>query len=109
MTFVTLLDTIVNMQWPYYARHCHGCGSGTTISKDKELFNFLRERKEEIEKEIGEPIEWVDAAVASRIKIQKEVSGIFNQAEAEKYFAWLYEKTILFQKVFGKYLKEFKG
>lgn len=83
-------------------------GCEVYISKNKDLFNFLRERKDEIEKEIGESIEWVDAAVASRIKIKKEVSGIFDQAEAEKYFAWLYEKTVLFLKVFGKYFKEFK-
>ena len=60
------------------------------------------------EKEIGESIEWVDAAVASRIKVKKEVPGLFDQVEADKYFAWLYEKTVLFQKVFGKYFKEFK-
>ena len=78
------------------------------INKDKELFEFLKERKDEIEKEIGEPIEWIDAAVASRIKIKKEVTDLFNQREAEKYFTWLYEKTVLFQKVFGRYLKEFK-
>jgi len=83
-------------------------GCETYISKNKDLFNFLRERKDEIEKEIGESIEWVDAAVASRIKIKKEVSNLFDQAEAEKYFAWLYEKTVLFQKVFGRYFKEFK-
>jgi hypothetical protein len=78
------------------------------INKDKELFNFLKDRKDEIEKEIGEPIEWIDAAVASRIKIKKEVRDLFNQTEAEKRFAWLYEKTVLFQKVFGRYFKEFK-
>ena len=78
------------------------------INKDKELFEFLKERKDEIEKAIGEPIEWIDAAVASRIKIKKEVTDLFNQREAEKYFTWLYEKTVLFQKVFGRYLKEFK-
>lgn len=78
------------------------------INKDKELFEFLKERKDEIEKEIGEPIEWIDAAVASRIKIKEEVTDLFNQKEAEKYFTWLYEKTVLFQKVFGRYLKEFK-
>lgn len=83
-------------------------GCETYINKNKDLFNFLRERKEEIEKEIGEPIEWVDAAVASRIKIKKEVSNLFDQAEAERYFAWLYEKTVLFQRVFGKYFREFK-
>jgi len=78
------------------------------ISKNKNLFSFLREKRDGIEKEIGEPIEWVDAAVASRIKIKKEVSNLFDQAAAEKYFAWLYDKTVLFQKVFGEYLKEFK-
>ncbi|MDO8664477.1 MAG: DUF4268 domain-containing protein, partial [Candidatus Liptonbacteria bacterium] len=78
------------------------------ISKNKELFNFLQERKEEIEKEIGEQAEWVNAAVASRIKIKKRVSDVFSQSEAENYFAWLYEKTVLFQKVFGRHLREFK-
>jgi len=79
------------------------------ISKNKNLFNFLRERKEEIEKEISEKAEWVDAAVTSRIKIKKEVAGVFDQNEAENYFSWLYEKTVLFQRVFGKYFKEFKN
>lgn len=83
-------------------------GCEVYISRNKELFSFLQEQKEEIEKEIGETIEWVDAAVASRIKIKKEVEGVFDQSEAEKYFAWLYEKTVLFQKVFGKYFREFK-
>lgn len=83
-------------------------GCGIYISRNKELFNYLKIRKEEIEREIGETAEWVDAAVASRIKIKKEVSNVFNQLEAEKYFAWLYEKTVLFQKVFGKYFREFK-
>lgn len=81
---------------------------GIYISRKKELFNFLRGKKNEIEKEIGESAEWVDAPVASRIKIRKEVSDVFNQAEAENYFTWLYEKTVLFQKTFGKYFKEFK-
>jgi len=78
------------------------------ISKNKDLFKFLLERKEEIEKEIGEKAEWVDAPVASRIKIKKEISDVFDQNEAENYFAWLYERTVLFQRVFGKHFKEFK-
>ena len=77
------------------------------ISRNKELFKFLQERKDEIEKEIGEQAEWVDAAVASRIKIKKEIPDLFSQGEAENYFAWLYEKTTLFQKVFGRHFREF--
>ena len=83
-------------------------GCGIYISKNKDLYHFLQKRKDEIGQEIGEIADWVDASVASRIKIKKEVSDIFDQAEAEKYFAWLYEKTVLFQKVFGKYFREFK-
>jgi len=78
------------------------------INRNKDLFNYLRERKDEIEKEIGEKAEWVDAAIASRIKISKEVSAVFDQNESEDYYKWLYERTVLFQKVFGKYIKEFK-
>ncbi|MDD3970254.1 MAG: DUF4268 domain-containing protein [Candidatus Pacebacteria bacterium] len=83
-------------------------GCEVYINKNKELYNFLKNLKDDIEKEIGEPIEWIDAAVASRIKIRKETSNLFDQAEAEKSFDWLYEKTILFQKVFSHYFKEFK-
>lgn len=78
------------------------------INRNKELFNFLREQKDNIEKEIGEATEWIDAPVASRIKIKKEVSNVFDQVEAEDYFAWFYEKIVLFQKVFARYFKEFK-
>jgi len=83
-------------------------GCEVYINKNKELYNFLKNLKDDIEKEIGEPIEWIDAAVTSRIKIRKETSNLFDQAEAEKSFDWLYEKTILFQKVFSHYFKEFK-
>jgi hypothetical protein len=83
-------------------------GCEVYISRNKDLFHFLQEKKDEIEKEIGEHAEWIDSPVASKIKIKKELSNVFDQVASEKYFAWLYEKTILFQKVFGKYFKEFK-
>lgn len=79
------------------------------INKNKELYNFLYEQKGEIEKELGDEVEWVDAAIASRIIVKKEVSNIFNQEESEAYYSWLYEKTILFQKIFTKLIKDFKN
>ncbi len=78
------------------------------ISRNKDLFKFLREQKVEIEKEIGEEVEWVDAPVASRIKLKKHVSDVFGQEVADSYNDWLYVKTVLFQKVFGRRFKEFK-
>ncbi len=78
------------------------------IKNNKPLFNFLREKQAEIENEIGEKLEWVDATVASRIKIIKKVPDIFDQVGADNYYDWLYKKTVLFQTVFAKYFKEFK-
>lgn len=78
------------------------------INKNKGLFNFLFEQKAEIEKEIGEKSEWIDSSVISSIKIRKEVNDVFNQEKSEEYYLWFYEKIILFQKVFMKYIREFK-
>ena len=81
---------------------------GIYINNNKGLYNFLFEQRDEIESEIGEKLEWRDRAIASRIQLKKSFSNVLNFSESEKYFSWLYEKTILFQKVFSKYFKEFK-
>ena len=78
------------------------------INRDKNFFNFLKERKEQIEKQIGGIPEWRDASKASIIILKEEVKDIFDQNEAENYFKWLYEKAILFQKVFIPFIKEYK-
>lgn len=57
------------------------------IKHNKELFNYLKSRRDEIESEICEKAEWIDASVASRIKITKKVDNIFDIAEAEKHFS----------------------
>lgn len=72
------------------------------ISKNKELYSFLMERKEEIEREVGAELEWIDASVASRIILRKSVDSIFNKNKESEYFEWLASKTELFQKVFQK-------
>jgi len=84
-------------------------GCEVYINLNKDLYNYLLNRKDEIEKEIGEKAIWIDAAKASRIKISKKVNDIFNSNESNNYFAWLYDKTVLFQKVFSKYFREFKS
>ncbi len=84
-------------------------GCEVYINKNKDLYSFLLSKKDEIEKELGEPAIWVDAAKASRIKVSRKVNGVFNEKESELYFAWLYEKTVLFQTTFAKYFKEYKN
>ena len=84
-------------------------GCEVYISKNKELFRFLHDQKKDIEKELGEQANWVDAPVASRIVVKKQVGDIFSEDDANDYFGWLYERTILFRKVFGKFIKDFKN
>ncbi len=79
------------------------------IPDNKDVHHFLDERKEEIEKELGYKVEWMElqGKKASRIKV--EFPGLIeNTDEWEKYFAWLQEKAEQFQKVFSKHLKKFK-
>lgn len=78
------------------------------ITRNKDLYNFMHQFQAEIEKEIGESAEWIDASVASRIVITKKVAGIFIESEAETYFDWLYKKTVLLQKILGNYYRQFK-
>lgn len=78
------------------------------INDNKELFDFLNNQKPEIEKELGEAGNWWSAKKACGIRIKKKVPSVFDKEQSSEYFKWLYEKTILFQKVFGKYIKEFK-
>lgn len=79
------------------------------INNNKDLFNYLLERKSTIEKEIGDKAEWIDVRVASSIKIRKEFKNILGEKENTPVFEWLYEKTKLFQKVFSKYINEYKN
>lgn len=83
-------------------------GCSIYIKRNKDLFHFLQERQAEIEKEIGEAVEFVDAPIASRIKIKKELSDLFKLEETQNNFAWLYEKSVLFKNVFGRHFREFK-
>lgn len=78
------------------------------INRNKSLFNFLSEQKEQIEKEIGEQAEWIDSQVASSIKIRKEFSNVLDGDKTIAIFEWLYQKTKLFQSIFGKYFSEYK-
>ena len=78
------------------------------INNNKELFNYLRERKEEIEKEIGQELEWLEATKATRIKLRTDAPDVINHKNPSNYFDWLHKNTVLFHRVFTKYIKEYK-
>ena len=80
------------------------------IKKDKNLYKFLQKKMDEIKKisKTDETIKWADDPVNSSIEVRKEVSNEFYQKETEQSFDWLYEKAILLQNVFRKYVEEYE-
>lgn len=77
------------------------------IWRNKNLFRFLQSKKEEIEAALGKA-EWIDAPIASRIKISKKVRDVLDPATFEPSFEWLLDQTLKFQKVFGLLLQQSK-
>ena len=84
-------------------------GSEIYINSNKDLFKYLQDRKEDIEKEVGSPLEWIDAKKASRILQRKPNFDLDNEAEAEAAFEWLIGRATIFHKVFSTLVKEFKN
>ena len=78
------------------------------IDENKELFSWLHERKDEIENEIGQKLDWRELPnkKASRILFGREGS-LINKDNYENYFIWFIEIGIKFKKVFSNYIKKY--
>ncbi|NQV93352.1 DUF4268 domain-containing protein [Candidatus Kaiserbacteria bacterium] len=80
------------------------------INNNKDIFNFLKEQKEKIEKELDTSLVWKDEnMIASRIIQRRPNSDLDSEEEMETYYDWFIERTIVFHKVFGKFLNDFKN
>lgn len=77
------------------------------IPNSKETFHILLKEKENIEKDLGEELEWQElpGKKASRIKIEQNVD-IENRNEWKEYFEWLRQHAEAFQDVFSKYISK---
>lgn len=80
------------------------------IPNSKEMFEYLKLKKEEIEIEIGSKLEWMDLPdkKASRIKIVSE-GNIEKVENWNNYFEWMKSKAELFHSVFSKYKMKENG
>ncbi|OGW91996.1 MAG: hypothetical protein A3G33_00280 [Omnitrophica bacterium RIFCSPLOWO2_12_FULL_44_17] len=83
------------------------------ISDDKELFDFLFSKKNEIEKDLNLKLEWMrlpDDTKASRIKTAKkfEIIGSKNFAKYQEAFEWMQSNLENFKKTFSKYLSAYQ-
>ena len=78
------------------------------IPNSKQLFTYLYNQRELIEAELNEKLLWEELPKkkASRIKIS-EIGSLSDSENWNQYYSWLLERTIVFQKIFSKYIRQF--
>ncbi len=76
------------------------------IPDNKDFYYMLESHKEEIEKEIGEPLSWreLQSRKASRITIYMNDFDLYDTSKWPEYFEWYEDKAKKFKKTFSKYI-----
>lgn len=79
------------------------------IPDNKKAYQYLADRRVEIEKELGMNLVWMELQDRKASRIKTEISGqVENESEWEDYNKWMLETAEKFEKVFQKYLKRIK-
>ena len=75
---------------------------------NKALFDLLRECKDDIQSEVGEPLEWErnDNSNLSRIAVVRPGSIEDDEETLREIRAWMVERLLKFKQVFGPRLDE---
>ena len=81
---------------------------GVYISDNKNLYDYLYSKKDEIQKEMGLELNWTQASKASRIFFNQKANNLFDKTTQDKKFEWLFNNYLLFKKTFSKHIKNFK-
>ncbi len=81
---------------------------GLYINKNKDLYKFLLANKDKFEQRINQKIDWIDAAISSRVVLKKQFEDILDTEDKIPVFEWLYANIILLQKIFQPEIKSFK-
>lgn len=89
-------------------------GCEVYIPDNKELFNFLLSKKQEIEQELGYSVDWqyLEGKKGSRILVNKDVSESYfedpiNFEKNKDLYDWYYDRLVDYKKVFLKYFDLF--
>lgn len=78
------------------------------IPDSKKLFSVLHEQKEKIEAELTEQLEWEELPEKKASRIKLISSGCLSSQESwEQYHSWMLDRVSKFQKVFGKFIKQY--
>jgi hypothetical protein len=79
------------------------------IPNDKALFESLKVQQNDIERELGSKLEFIEASKATRIVETLEGFDILDKANADKSFDWLLERAAAFKSAFLPRIKNFES
>ena len=79
-----------------------------TKEKTEEIFDFLHERKEEIEGRFGEKLEWDRAEGWKRCRIYLSKSVQNYDSEEQEIIDWLYDRTQKLEKAFAPLVNDIR-
>jgi hypothetical protein len=63
------------------------------IPRNKELYAYLVERKNEVAKILGGEPDWIDAERASRVVMRKSLMGMFSDQGERTAFSWYFDMS----------------
>ena len=86
------------------SRQKHDLTAGIYVSANKEFFHFLQDHAEELEREIGDSIEWREASKACRFVIHKPID-LDDKSQWQEGLQWLYDSSIAIKNAIKKYTK----
>ena len=69
---------------------------------NKEFLTFLKEREEDLKRDLGINFNWWEANKSGGLRTTLKVVDVFDQSQFSTSFDWLYKQVKLFQKVFKK-------
>lgn len=86
----------------------HMLGIQLYVPHNKDIYKRISEDKDKIEKELGK-LEYYDTSgKAAYVAQYYNNFDIDNQVDYDKYFAWLVERTVAFNRVFRPLLRSYK-
>lgn len=79
------------------------------IPNDKMLYQYLKDNEEQINMQLGTPIIWFEANVASGGGIDFHVDDIFDESRQAEYFGWLYASLKTQKATLVPYIEEYRN
>ncbi|MGF0020580.1 DUF4268 domain-containing protein [Acidaminococcus fermentans] len=81
----------------------HRATAGVYIGKGRDWYLQLKDHEQEIEKALGEKVEWSEGEKDTRMLIPRKLGKDFDNQEYSSYYDWFMEKAVILKKIVNDY------